>query len=612
MFKRITPLLLFALVALGGESLIQNIPGRTTTSLNGIWNYIVDPYENGYYNYRYQPFDQGQDPANSGGYFANQKPESISDHIEYDFDTSDRIKVPGDWNSQKERLYYYEGTVWYRRMFDYQKQANTPRAFIHFGAVNYKADVYLNGQKLGSHRGGFTPFEFEVTDILKPSDNFLVVKVDNTRKQDEVPTVNTDWWNFGGVTRDVTLVELPKTFVKDYMIQLAKGSSKQVAGYIQLDGPELDGKKVVVSIPELRIKKSFVTDSAGRAEVAFTFKRFKLWSPTSPKLYEVKVAFDGQEVMDQIGFRSLSTHGPEILLNGQSIFLRGISIHEENPIRGGRAYSLEDARMLLGWAKELGCNFVRLAHYPHSENMIRLADEMGLLVWEENPVYWTISWENEQTYLTAQQQLMEVVSRDKNRASVIIWSMANETPVSEPRMTFLTKLREVALSMDDTRLISAALEVHGEGEGGLTRKISDPFADLVDVLSFNQYVGWYDGLPDKCDQISWAIDQNKPVIVSEFGGGALQGLRGDRRERWTEDYQAYLYEESIEMLSRMPQFRGTTPWILTDFHSPRRVLPGIQDGWNRKGLISETGDKKQAFYVLQEFYKKMAQQGPNE
>jgi len=235
--------------------------------------------------------------------------------------------------------------------------------------------------------------------------------------------------------------------------------------------------------------------------------------------------------------------------------------------------------------------------------MIRLADEMGILVWEENPVYWTISWENEQTYATAQQQLSEVISRDKNRASVIIWSMANETPVSQPRMDFLLKLREFALDMDDTRLISAALETHGEGQGSLIRKISDPFADYVDVLSFNLYVGWYEGLPEKCHRINWAIDQDKPVIVSEFGGGALQGMHGDSLTIWSEEYQEYLYKESIKMLQRIPQLRGTSPWILADFHSPRRVLPGIQDGWNRKGLIGSNGHKKQAFYVMQEFYR---------
>lgn len=592
----------------GSDLLIQNIYNRETSTLNGKWNYIVDPYENGFYNYRYTPFDETADPTMSGGYFTNQKATQPSDRVEYDFDLSDRIKVPGDWNHQKEKLYYYEGTIWYKKSFDHVKQNQGNRVFVHFGAANYQADVYLNGHKLGVHKGGFTPFNYEITDILKELDNFLVVKVDNTRKKDEVPTVNTDWWNFGGLTRDVKIVELPATFISDYFVQLEKNSLQEIRGYVQLNGKDGTGQKVELLIPELKIRKKIVTDEQGRVEFSVSSKRINLWSPENPQLYDVIIKTDTDEILDHIGFRSISTLDQDILLNGKPIFLKGICIHEENPIRGGRAYSIEDSRMLLGWAKELGCNYVRLAHYPHNEHMLRLADEMGIMVWEENPVYWTISWENEQTYATAQQQLGELISRDKNRAAVIIWSMANETPVSESRMNFLINLRKFALGLDDTRLISAALEIHGEGEFGLTKKISDPFADFVDVLSFNQYIGWYDGLPDKCDQINWSIKQNKPVIVSEFGGGALHGFHGDSLSRWTEEYQEYLFKESIEMLQRIPQLRGTSPWILTDFHSPRRVLPGIQDDWNRKGLISESGDKKKAFYIMQDFYNQISVQ----
>jgi len=606
--KKSLLILLFVSVGFGSSFLIQNIPGRATTTLNGTWNYIVDPYENGFYNYRYIPFDSTANPSHSAGYFVNQKPTQKSERVEYDFDKSERINVPGDWNYQKEKLFYYEGSIWYKRSFDYQKNQPDHRVFVTFGAANYQADVYLNAQKLGAHKGGFTPFHYEVTELLKEKDNFLIVKVDNKRHQDEVPTVNTDWWNFGGLTRDVTLVEVPSTFISDYVVQLEKGSRNRIRGYIQLNGPEKGDHVVTLEIGGTSVKQKVKTDKSGRAEIDVSVKKLKLWSPKEPYLYDVSISAGSDLVHDEIGFRSIITVGQNILLNGESIFLRGISIHEENPIRGGRAYSMEDSRLLLGWAKELGCNYVRLAHYPHNENMVRLADEMGIMVWEENPVYWTISWENKMTYTTAQQQLSELISRDKNRASVIIWSMANETPVSPARMEFLVNLRNFALSMDDTRLISAALEVHGEGEGGLTRKISDPFAAYVDVLSFNQYVGWYDGLPDKCDRINWAIDQNKPVIISEFGGGALQGLHGDSLTIWTEEFQEHLYNESIEMLQRIPQLRGMTPWILADFHSPRRVLPGIQDGWNRKGLIGDTGEKKKAFFVMQRFYRKIAKE----
>jgi beta-glucuronidase len=237
--------------------------------------------------------------------------------------------------------------------------------------------------------------------------------------------------------------------------------------------------------------------------------------------------------------------------------------------------------------------------------MARLADEMGIMLWEEIPVYWTILWENQDTYENAQQQLTDLILRDKNRASVIIWSMANETPVSDARTSFLKNLAEHARSLDNTRLISAALEVHASKESPFDKIVEDPFAEYVDIITFNEYVGWYDGLPNKCDKVNWLINYNKPVMISEFGADALQGLHGDTLTRWTEEYQADLYRRTLKMLTKISQFRGVTPWILCDFRSPRRMLPNIQDGWNRKGLIGQNGTKKNAFYVLKKFYDEM-------
>ncbi len=199
-------------------TLIQNVSARKTTSLDGLWRVIIDPYENGYYDYRYEP--------SPNGYFKNAKPQSEGDLIEYDFDTSDTLKVPGDWNSQHERLLFYEGTIWYKKSFDYRKTPDT-RLFVHFGAANYVADVYLNGEKIGRHEGGFTPFNFEVTERVRERGNFLIVKVDNKRRRDAVPTLNTDWWNYGGLTRQVTLVETPATFIQDYSVQLGERLARQ-------------------------------------------------------------------------------------------------------------------------------------------------------------------------------------------------------------------------------------------------------------------------------------------------------------------------------------------------------------------------------------------------
>ncbi len=573
-------------------SLIANTDGRKTVSLDGQWKAIVDPYETGYYDYRYEP--------SSNGYFKNEKPKTPSDLIEYDFDTSESLAVPGDWNTQKEKLLLYEGTIWYRKTFDYQKSANA-RVFVYFGAANYVADVYLNGEKIGRHEGGFTPFNFEVTKLIRDKGNFLIVKVDNKRRRDAVPTMNTDWWNYGGLTREVKIVETPAAFVQDYFIQLQKGSRDKIAGWVRLNGNNLS-QKVTVRIPEARISKSFTTDKDGFVKIEFNAE-LTLWSPDNPKLYDVVVEAETDSVKDQIGFRSIEARGTDIVLNGKPIFLRGVCIHEEAPFRGGRAFSNEDAKTLLGWAKELGCNFVRLAHYPHNEAMIREADRLGIMVWSEIPVYWTILWENTSTLENARNQLSEMIARDKNRAAILIWSMANETPLSNARLTFLKALVDHARSLDSTRLISAAMERHYVDDN--TQMIDDPLGEYLDVLGCNEYVGWYEGTPEKADRVQWKTTYQKPLIMSEFGGDAPYGRHGDVLARWTEEYQENLYEHQVKMLKRISFLRGTCPWILMDFRSPRRPLTGIQDFHNRKGLISDRGEKKKAFYVMQRFYNEL-------
>jgi len=414
--------------------------------------------------------------------------------------------------------------------------------------------------------------------------------------------VNTDWWNYGGLTREVKLIETPATFVQDYFIQLQQGSHEKISGWVKLTGERLQ-QKVTVQIPGARVNKSFETDATGMAQISFNAD-LTLWSPDNPKLYDVVVETETDRVADLIGFRSIETKGAEILLNGRPVFLRGVSIHEEAPFRGGRAYSTEDALTLLGWAKELGCNFVRLAHYPHNEAIVRQADKLGLMVWSEIPVYWTILWENPTTFENAQTQLSEMIARDKNRAAVIIWSMANETPIGEARLSFLKKLVNRARALDSTRLISAALERHYLDEQ--TQMIDDPLGEFLDVLGCNEYVGWYDGLPEKTDRLEWKTKYQKPLIMSEFGGDALYGKHGDALTRWTEEYQENLYQHTVKMLKRISFLRGTSPWILMDFRSPRRPLPGIQDFYNRKGLISDRGQRKKAFYVMQEYYKELA------
>ncbi len=575
--------------------LIQNVLAYEGTTLSGEWNYIVDVQEEGYYDYRMNP--------TRWGFFQNAKPQRPEDLIEYDFDKSPTMHIPGDWNTQDERLFFYEGTVWFKKSFQAVPMQDY-RTLLYFGAVNYDCHVYVNSRHVGHHIGGFTPFNYDISDLLREGENTVIVKVDNKRHAEDVPTQIFDWWNYGGITRDVRLVKVSPVYMEDYSLQLQKADAKakmrEISFSARLNKAEA-GHKVVVSIPELKLEQQLTTDAEGKVGgmLKVSAKKLQLWSPDNPKLYQVMLSLDTSTIGDSIGFRTIETRDKQILLNGEPIFLRGISIHNEKPYGGGRANSADDARTLLSWAKELGCNFVRLAHYPHHEEMVREAEKMGILVWSEIPVYWTIAWTNPKTYENAQRQLRDMISRDHNRANVIIWSIANETPHSKERDTFLGNLAKYARTLDNTRLISMAMEV--TGASNYVNRLNDNMNEYVDVVSFNQYIGWYRDVND-APKMRWEIPYNKPVIISEFGGGARYGLHGAKNQRWTEEFQENLYIENLAMIDKIEGLAGTTPWILKDFRSPRRVLPGVQDYYNRKGLVSDNGEKKKAFYVLKQWY----------
>lgn len=572
-----------------------NVDNRHTTSLNGDWKVIIDPYQNGYYSYRYTP--------RGDGYFMNAKAGDKRDLVEYNFDSSGSLQVPGDWNTQREALFFYEGTVWYKQEFDYELEAGK-RLFLYFGAANKEATVWLNGEELGRHVGGFTPFSFEITDRVKEEGNFVVVKVDNIRKRDAVPTMNSDWWNYGGITRRVELIETSETYIYDYTIQLDEDRADRIEGTIQLAGSKSSSQNVRLQIDALNVDLELTPDENGVVRFSAPAQELELWSPGNPVLYTVELTTGGETLTDQIGFRTIETRGTDILLNGEPVFFRGISIHEEAPFQnGGRAHSPEQARILLGWAKEMGANFVRLAHYPHNEYMVREAEKMGLMVWSEIPVYWTILFDNAETYAKAETMLEEMIHRDQNRAAVVIWSVGNETPRGGDRLRFMGDLAEHARTLDPTRLITAATELEWD-QGNVT--INDPLGEYLDVIGANEYLGWYDDRRlEDIPNVSWKTEFDKPLIISEFGAGTKYNYHADRDTRWSEEYQEFLYEKQIELLSGIDFVKGMSPWILMDFRSPRRPLPEIQDWWNRKGLISEHGEKKKAFYVMQKYYNSL-------
>jgi beta-glucuronidase len=581
------------------KTLLVGVDHRTVISLNGDWHYLVDqPPARGLYT--------ADGKVRDNGYALNTHPNINSGphNEEYDFATAPTLKVPGDWNTQEPTLFRFEGVVWYQRDFDFQPKANT-RTFLHIGAANYKSFVWVNQKRICDHEGGFTPFDCEVTAALKAGSNFVVIAVDSTREVDGIPSIGIDWFNYGGLTRDVSLVTLPAQFIDDYDVHLKHEASfsaadaNTLAGYVHVEGA-IAGTPVTLRIPEAGVNTTLKTDSQGRAAFEIKAGKLELWSPETPRLYQVALASGQDQLTDDIGFRDIRVEGTRILLNGKAIFLQGANMHAEAPYRTGRACTDEDVKNIFGFLKDLNANFVRLAHYPHDERMERTADREGIMVWSEIPLWQHISFEKPEVYAKATYMLNEMIRRDRNKASVILWSVSNETPNNPTRTQFLTNLANEARRLDSTRPITSALI--GPHPKGYEMVQDDPFVAALDVVGQNEYVGWYEMRPEDADNVKWTLPE-KPILISEFGAEAKQGNHGGKDQRWAEEQQVNVYEHQFVMIKKIPQVRGLIPWILMDFRSPGRNIPNLQDGFNRKGLLAEDGKKKQAFYLFQTAYK---------
>ncbi|MCI5912328.1 MAG: glycoside hydrolase family 2 [Prevotella sp.] len=582
--------LLMAPVASFAADLIQNVYGRDIQSLNGKWAAIPDLY------------DQGERMK----IYENNKPTGKTDFYEYSFEGGMRLNVPGDWNSQSKELKYYEGTVWYQRTFTAKAEPGT-RRFLYFAGVSTRCNIYLNGKKIISHEGSFTPFQIEVTNALKDGENLLVCEVNNNRRVDAIPAMSYDWWNYGGITRDVMLVTVPTQYIADYFVRLEKGKKDVIALSVSLS-ESVAGKKVTVKIPELKVNCEMTTDAQGKAEASVKVRSLQRWSPESPKLYNIEIASPDDKVTESIGFRNIDTRGTKVFLNDKEIFLRSISFHEEIPQRMGRAFSPADADMLLSEARALGVNTIRLAHYPQNEYIVRKAEQMGFMLWEEIPVWQSIDFTNDVTMGKARTMFDEMLQRDKNRCAVSMWGVANETRPSEARNAFLTRLVSDGRAKDNTRLYVAAFDIVYYQRDKDLFTMEDSFPEQLDLIGVNKYMGWYAPWPKDPKDCHWQVCPDKPLLITEFGGEALYGQSGDETvaSSWSEDYQAKLYRDNIRMFENIPNLCGVSPWILFDFRSPFRFHPTNQDGWNRKGLVSDQGMRKKAWYIMRDYYRSKA------
>lgn len=643
--------------------LLVNAMARDYRSLNGPWNIVLD--EAGMsYNY-----------ITNGLYFEHEStyPETGMNLLEISFDKRKQLMVPGDWNSQRPELDRYRSRVLYHKNVE-MNPVRGQRYLLHFGGANYTADLFVNKQLVGRHVGGYTAFNFDITEYVRKGNNTFIVRVNALLDETTIPTMRTsDFWKYGGLTRDVGLVTLPETYIGQYHLYITDHSEPVIHGWVQLAGEQSGKREIEVNIPDAGLTVKATTDASGRAVFSAAPETLELWSPDNPRLYEVTLSMGDEHVQDRIGFRTVKTDGVKVLLNGEPMRFRGISMHEETVRHPGLANSREDALAQFKLVKELNANFVRLAHYPHNEHTVRLADELGLMLWSEVPIVSLIDWNNTDTLATAISQVSENVMRDANRAAIVMWSIANESfPQTDARLEFLSTLAETVRRLDASGrpIVSALIGAHeeefreigkqlmpailahpelppaarerivamtqrgqpiGAAEAAPAKPpaqeipvvISDPLGEIVDIVGYNEYFGWYysrpmaeamgldegivrDAMISIMPRIRFSNSFGKPMIISEFGAGAVRGLRSDEGLIWSEDYQARVYRAQLQMLDQSPVVQGYSPWVLQDFRSHLRELNGIQDTYNRKGLVSETGEKKLAFKLLADHYRKLA------
>jgi beta-glucuronidase len=561
-----------------GHAQLLTVGGRSRLSLDGDWHFTPDLFDEGL---RQRWFADAPTP-----------PAEWERPRDHDPDAAELLAVPSCWTMARPEWRFFEGAGWYARSFDWDGSAE--RLVLRVGAANYQALVFLNGEFLAAHRGGSTPFCVELTAHLRRGANRLTIQVDNRRKPERVPMHHFDWFNHAGLYREVDLLPLPAVFIRHFSAGLTRAGriaivvalSDAVDGTAHVAIPGID---VAIDMPVIR--------GQGRIDIDAAPER---WSPETPRLYDVAINFGTDHVTDRIGFRDIRVQGHDILLNGQSIYLRGVCVHEDDVILG-KTTSDADIRQRFAHARELGCNFLRLAHYPHHERVAEIADEMGLLLWAEIPVYWAIDFANPDTYADAENQLLELIARDCNRASVIIWGVGNENADTNARASFMSRLAEAARHADPTRMISAACLINRS-----TFTIEDRLASHLDIIGLNEYFGWYEPDFTGLERLLANSNPDRPVVISEVGADALAGHRGGTRELFTEDCQADIYRHQFAIIARAPWLRGFCPWLLYDFRSARRQTR-FQRGFNRKGLIAEDKrTKKLAFAVIAEHYARLS------
>lgn len=552
---------------------------RKILSLDGMWDFITDEADKG------------------------EKEEWYNNFPENSF----KVSVPACINNRFSYM-EFQSIAWYKKEF-FAEGAVT----IKFGAVTEYAKVYLDGEYLGDHYGGFTSFEFD--KLLNKGMHTLVVRVDSRSTEDTIPLWEVDWHHYCGIIRSVEVSCIPTVAVKSMRAEyeLSKDlNSADIKIYVNLINPyrqpltknlkiDIDGEIIFDEEINISDKKEICIEA--------NMTNIRLWDIYKGELYTLTAQTDDDDLIDKIGFRKIETIGKDILLNNKKIKITGVNRHEEHPDWGFAMPPLLNAKDM-DLLENLAVNAVRGSHYPNTQLFVDMCDSEGILFWSEIPM-WGFPKESVARELVISRGLQmhtEMINQYYNHPSIVIWGMHNEISTDSTEGYEITKkFVNHTKSLDNSRLVTYATN----------RILTDDCLDLIDFISINQYVGWYEG--DIKDWSDFMVDMkkylkekgvdNKPVVMSEFGVGAVFGTKTFEELRWSENYQVEFYKHTLDIFLNDEDISGVYLWQFTDIRSNAKWSLLRARSFNNKGLLNEYRQPKLAYYAVKEIFENERNKG---
>lgn len=549
------------------------------------------------------------------------------------------VNIPHTWNSLDpfdDDGTSRRGISWYRKKVVLDRRFSDKRLFVHFEGVGQIADVYINGIFAGQHKGGFTAFTFDITDFVNlgdtPTENLIAVQVNNAHNE-FLPPLSIGYASYGGIYRDVWLVATHALhfdlldhgaqgiFISTPLVSKEKAEVRTKTRIVN-DASKIQHFEVVHTLYDQnmveikKINKTNTLQPKSYVDMVLDFDEVlnpQLWSPDSPDLYQVKseLKIDGATVDSQvnnIGFRWFSFDPNDgFLLNGEKLVLKGTNRHQDFKNKGD-ALSSGDHYRDLKLIKDMGCNFLRLAHYPQAREILDLADKMGLLIWEEVPVVNYINTAPE--FLeNSKQMVREMIRQHYNHPSIVIWGSMNEVLLWSNKAeriqiqedtAYLKKVREYALLMD-----ALVREEDPSRTTTMAMHISDDYekyglSSIPQLSGFNIYDGWYSGVPEEFKSTIDAIhfrQPKQPIFISEYGAEADNRVNSENPVRldFTGQYQRYYHEIYLRQINQMPYLAGTAIWNQFDFSQPN--VGGVSNNMNQKGMVTWDRKPKDSYYL---------------